>query len=237
MPLPKLEANKYPAVIPSTNKTIEFRPFLVKEEKILMVAQESKDPSQIFEAMKDIIKTCTFNSVDASELTTYDLEYLFLQLRAKSVGETANIKIKCEECDEYNEVSINLLDAKVEFSKEKVDKKIQLSDTVGIIMRPITIAKSEALSKKGNDDSDADALIHTVIASIESIYDDNGVYQTDDTSEDDLKDFVESLSRAHLELIQKYLAAQPKLKLKVEFKCNKCGHDNVRILEGLESFF
>jgi DNA-directed RNA polymerase subunit M/transcription elongation factor TFIIS len=235
MPLPKLEANKYPAVIPSTNKTIEFRPFLVKEEKILMIAQESKDPSQIFEAMQDIIKACTFDSVDASELTTYDLEYLFLQLRAKSVGETANIKIKCEECDEYNEVSINLLDAKVEFPKEKVDKKIQLSDTVGIIMRPITIAKSEFLSKKGDDD--ADALIHTVIASIESIYDDNGVYQTDDTSEDDLKDFVESLSRVHLELIQKYLSAQPKLKLKVEFKCSKCGHDNVRILEGLESFF
>ena len=235
MPLPKLEANKYPAVIPSTNKTIEFRPFLVKEEKILMTAQESKDPSQIFNAMKDIINACTFNSVDANELTTYDLEYLFIQLRAKSVGETADIKIKCEECDEYNEVSINLLDAKVEFPKEKVDKKIQLSDTVGIIMRPITIGKSELLSKKADDD--ADTLIHTVIASIDSIYDNNGVYQTDDTSEDDLKDFVESLSHSHLELIQKYLSAQPKLMLKVEFKCSKCGHNNIRILEGLESFF
>ena len=235
MPLPKLEANKYPAVIPSTNKTIEFRPFLVKEEKILMIAQESKDPLQIFKAMKDIIKACTFDSVDASELTTYDLEYLFLQLRAKSVGETADIKIKCEECDEYNEVSINLLDAKVEFPKEKVDAKIELSDTVGIVMRPITIARSEALSKKNTGDSNT--LIHTIVASIDSIYDNNGVYKTDDTAEGDLKDFVESLSHSHLEKIQKYLSAQPKLKLKVEFKCHKCGHDNVRILEGLESFF
>ncbi len=235
MALPKLETSKYPTVIPSTGKTIEFRPFLVKEEKILMIAQESKDTSQIFNAMKDIIKSCTFNAVDASELTTYDLEYLFLQLRAKSVGESAEIKIKCEECGEYNTVSIDLLAAEVKSAVGEVDKKIQLNDTVGIIMRPITLAKSEALSKEAK--ADEDIFIRSIAASIESIYDSDGVYQTDDTSEDDLKEFIESLSHKHLEEIQKYLSAQPKLQLEVKFKCDKCGHDNVRILEGLESFF
>ena len=89
MALPKLETSKYTAVIPSSKKTIEFRPFLVKEEKILMMAQESKDNLQIIGALKDIIKSCTFNTVDPSELKTYDIEYLFLQLRAKSDGETS----------------------------------------------------------------------------------------------------------------------------------------------------
>ncbi len=234
MALPKLETSKYTAVIPSSEKTIEFRPFLVKEEKILMMAQESKDNLQIIGALKDIIKSCTFNTVDPSELTTYDLEYLFLQLRAKSVGETSEIKIKCDECDEYNDVAINLLDAEVKYPNEKIDSKIQLNDTVGIIMRPISLAKSESLSKLKKDE---DIFISSIIASIESIYDDNGVYQTDDTSEKDLKEFVESLSHKHLEEIQKYLSSQPKLQLEVKFKCNKCGHDNTRILEGLESFF
>jgi len=234
MALPKLETSKYTAVIPSSKKTIEFRPFLVKEEKILMMAQESKDNLQIIGALKDIIKSCTFNTVDPSELTTYDLEYLFLQLRAKSVGETSEIKIKCDECGEYNEVSVNLSDAEVKNPNDSVDKKIELNDTVGIIMRPISLAKSEDLSKIKKDE---DIFINSIIASIESIYDDNGVYQTDDTSEKDLKEFVESLSHKHLEEIQKYLSAQPKLQLEVKFKCNKCGHDNSIIIEGLESFF
>ena len=152
MALPKLETSKYTAVIPSSKKTIEFRPFLVKEEKILMMAQESKDNLQIIGALKDIIKSCTFNTVDPSELTTYDLEYLFLQLRAKSVGETSEIKIKCDECGEYNEVSVNLSDAEVKNPNDSVDKKIELNDTVGIIMRPISLAKSEDLSKIKKDE-------------------------------------------------------------------------------------
>lgn len=234
MPLPKLESSKYTAVIPSTEKTIEFRPFLVKEEKILMIAQESKDNAQIISALKGIIKSCTFNAVDPNDLTTYDLEYLFLQLRAKSVGETSEIRIKCEECGEYNEVSVNLLDAEVKYPNDKIDNKIQLNDSVGIIMRPISLSKSEGISKLKKEE---DIFTNSIIASIESIYDDNGVYQTDDTSEKDLKEFVDSLSHKHLQEIQKYLSEQPKLQLEIKFKCSKCGHDNSVILEGLESFF
>jgi transcription elongation factor Elf1 len=234
MALPKLESSKYPAIIPSTNKTIEFRPFLVKEEKILMIAQESQDSSQIINALKDIIRSCTFGAVDPNDLTTYDLEYLFLQLRAKSVGETAEIRIKCKECGEYNEVTINLQDAEVKYPNDKVDNKIQLNDSVGIIMRPISLAKSEKIAKLKKDE---DIFVESIICSIESIYDDDGVYLTDDTSEKDLKEFVESLSHKHLQEIQKYLSAQPKLQLEVKFKCNACGHDNTVILEGLESFF
>ena len=115
MPLPKLESTKYTTQIPSTKEEIEFRPFLVKEEKILMIAQESEDEKQIMSAMKEIVSACTFGEVNADECTLYDIEYLFLQLRMKSIGETATINLKCDKCGKYTPVEIDLNEVKVVF--------------------------------------------------------------------------------------------------------------------------
>lgn len=234
MPLPVLETTKYTTLVPSTQEKIEFRPFLVKEEKILMIAQESQDSSQIIKALKEIISACTFDIVKPEKLTTYDLEYLFLQLRAKSVGETSNISLKCTECGEVNSVSINLSEIDVKFPEEKAERKIELTDTVGITLRPISIEKTEELSKlKENED----ALTKSIAACIESIYDSNGVYMTDDTSEKEMTQFIDSLSHKHLQDIQDFMSNQPELHKVVKFKCKACGHENEITISGLQSFF
>ena len=233
MPLPVLEAAKYTTKVPSTGKIIEYRPFLVKEEKILMVAQESNDSSQIIRALKDIIHICTFKAVKPNELTIYDLEYLFLQLRAKSVGETSELRFKCAECKVSNDVEIDLSTIEVKFPKDKVDNKIQLTDTVGVVLRPLSIGKTEELSKV----KDSDVLTRSVAAYIESIYDDDNVYMSDDTPAKEMTDFIDSLSHKNLEDIQQYMTQQPQLKEDVEFMCTSCTHANKITITGLQSFF
>ena len=140
MALPKLNNTpKYELTVPSSGEVIRHRPFLVKEEKVLMIAQESKDEKQILKSIKEIISACSFGKLNPNDCTTIDLEYVFLQLRAKSVGETVTVKIKCEKCDTYASVIINLEDIQVSEAK-KVDNNIQITDSIGVILKKILIA-------------------------------------------------------------------------------------------------
>jgi DNA-directed RNA polymerase subunit M/transcription elongation factor TFIIS len=234
MPLPVLETTKYTTVVPSTQEKVEFRPFLVKEEKILMIAQESQDSSQTIKALKEIVSACTFNVLKLENLTTYDLEYLFLQLRVKSVGEVSDISLKCSKCGEVNSVSVDLSEINVQFPEKESERKIELTDTIGITLRPISIDKVGELS---NLEKNEDSLTKSVAACIESIYDSNGLYMTDDTSEKEMAQFVDSLSHKHLELIQDFMSNQPELRKVIKFKCSACGHENEITATGLQSFF
>lgn len=236
MALPIIESPKYSVRLPSTSKTIEYRPFLVKEEKILLMAQESSSAREMVGAMKDIVKACTFNKVDPNLLTSYDLEFLFLKLRAKSVGETSTVKIKCSECDTYVPVEINLDEIEIPtVSTEPVN--IMLSETVGITMRHIRVRDLANLTDEKK--SRTDVMVDTVIASIDSIFDSNGVYKTDETSKDELSAFVNSLNRSHMKQIEDYISATPKIELKVKFTCTneECKHENEVTLSGVQSFF
>ena len=132
MPLPVLEAPTYNLVVPSTKKKLKYRPFLVKEEKILMIAQESENETQILQAVKEIIKSCTFSKIDVNNIPMYDIEYIFLKIRAKSVGEVVSFQLKCEECGEYNKVEVNLEDVQVQFPENEIDPNIQLNDSIGV---------------------------------------------------------------------------------------------------------
>ena len=130
MALPKIVAPTYHLTVPSSGKTVEYRPFLVKEEKILMIAQEAGTQSAMTSALKDIIRACTYDTLDLYSLTMYDLEYIFLNLRAKSVGETAELNIKCGECDEYVTTQVDLTTVEVQNLDKKIDNKIQLTDNI-----------------------------------------------------------------------------------------------------------
>lgn len=232
MALPIIQSPKYDIRIPSTGKSIQYRPFLVKEEKILLIAQESGSTTDMINAMKDIISACTFNKVDPNELTTYDLEYLFLKLRSKSVGETATVKIKCNSCDEHVEVEINIDDIPI----PKVDKdpvKILLSDNVGVIMRHVRVRDLDKLTK---EQAQSDTLINTIIASIESIYDEKNIHQTDESTHEELVEFINSLSRSHMKKIEEYIKETPKIEHTIKFKCSN-GHENEVTLSGVKSFF
>lgn len=236
MALPIIESPKYSLRLPSNNKTVEYRPFLVKEEKILLIAQESGNTRDMIAAMKDIVKACTFNKVDPNLLTSYDLEFLFLKLRSKSIGETSTVKIKCSECDTYVPVEINLDDIEAPVvSQEPVN--IMLTDTVGITMRHIRVRDLASLTDEKKNRSDI--MVDTVIASIASIFDANGVYSTDESTKEELVAFVNSLNRSHMKQIEDYMSATPKIELKVKFTCTneECKHENEVTLSGVQSFF
>ena len=230
MPLPILETAKHTIEIPSTKEKFEFRPFLVKEEKILLQAQTTEDVNEITKVVKDIINVCSFEKVNPNDLTIYDLEYVFLQLRAISIGENIEFSIKCEECGKKNILTVDLTEVKVQFPKEKISNKIQLTDDIGVVLRPIRVKDIEKIG----DGSD---IIPGIIASIESIFDSDEVYNTDDSSKKELITFVESLSHQHLEEIQKYIENQPKLSHTIKFTCQFCGHENEHTITGLGDFF
>ena len=230
MPLPVLETTTYNLVVPSTKKKLKYRPFLVKEEKILLIAQESESENQILQAVRDIIESCTFAKIDVNKIPMYDLEYIFLKIRSKSVGEVISFQLKCEECGEYNKVELNLEDVEVQFPDEEIDPNIELTDSVGITLKPINL--SDVTRAKGKD-----AISEALISSIDSIYDSDNVYSASTCSKKELETFVDSLTHQHLEKIQKYLLNQPTLKHTIEYTCEKCGHKNSYELSGLQSFF
>jgi len=232
MALPKIENPTYAIEVPSLKRRVEFRPFLVKEEKVLMIAQESKDDKKILQTIKDIISACSYEKLDPNECTTTDIEYVFLQLRAKSVGETVTVKIKCEKCDTYASVVIDLEDIKVSNIKE-IDNTIEITDSIGVILKKLSLADSEKIKTKDS----IKAFNQMIMYSIESIYDADSVYPASESTEKELIEFIDSLSHKHLEKIQAYIENIPKLQYTVKFKCAECGHDNEIVLEGIESFF
>jgi len=231
MALPILESAKFETVIPSTKKRIEYRPFLVKEEKILLMAQESKDPDQILRALKDIIYACTFEKVKVDDLAIYDMEYIFLQLRAKSVGETVDLQLKCSECGKDSPAQLDITSVKVQEPAKKVDPKIELTESIGIVARPVPVKEIGKVSDKAED------FVKMIALCIESIYDSDNVYHRKDVSEKELLAFVESLSRKQVEKIEEFIVNQPKLSHLHSFECINCKAKNTVTIEGLQSFF
>ena len=233
MPLPKIEAPKYEAKIPSTGKTIQYRPYLVKEEKILMIALETKNSNSILNAVKDIISSCTYGKVDPENLCTFDLEYLFLKLRAKSTGEIAKIGMKCSHCEAVNQLEVNLDQIEVKMP-EGVDRRIALTDVIGV---NLTWPKMSRLPQNTGEKADANAAMDVVIACIDSIYDKTKIYKAEDTSREEMIEFIESLSQAQFGKIQDFMLKMPALETKVQFNCVKCKKDSDIALSGLNSFF
>lgn len=235
MPLPIIESPKYETKLPSTGNKLIFRPYLVKEEKILMMAIESSDQNQIMQAMKDTVSSCTFGKINPDELPIFDLEYVFLKLRSKSVGEVAKIGIKCESCGESTSNEINL-DEIVVKTDNLPSNKIMLTDKIGINLRWPTVDFVSEMSTKTKEDQTSSA--YDVIAHcIESIFDDVSVYPTSEQTREEIITFIESLNQAQFQKIQQFIEAMPKLEHEVSFTCKHCKKDNKVMLRGLQSFF
>ena len=240
MALPQVNASRYSATIPSTGKEIEFRPFLVKEEKLLMVALESKDNKLIMRTLKDVIGNCTFNEVVVDELASFDLEYIFLQLRAKSVGETAKIAIKCSECDSSSNHNVNLEDIKMDIPK--TDKVVMLTDVVGIefkypsVNAMQNIQVGEDLEKMSPEDK-LQATMDLILLSIDNIFDAEDVHPANNYKESELVEFIDGLNSAQFAKVTEWFGNMPALTHTLKWKCKNCGHDNEMELRGLQSFF
>lgn len=229
MALPKLETPTYKLKLPSTGKTISYRPFLVKEEKLLLMTKESKDVKEMMNMITRLIETCLVDEIDVSSLTSYDVEYIFLMLRSKSVGEDVEISIKCESCQKPFPFTINLeKDIHVEKPKKKIDNKIPLTDTVGVIVKEPTVSM---LSKV-----DQNNPIDVLIGCIDAIYDEKTVHKVEDYSKSEVREFVEALNMKEIQKVQEFFENTPKLICDVEFNCS-CGQKNNLKLQGLSDFF
>ena len=236
MPLPTIETPKYELRLPSTGRKVQYRPYLVKEEKILMVARESSDQKQITQAVKDIVASCTFGKIDPDKLSVFDLEYIFLKLRSKSVGEVSKLTLKCEKCEKPNPIELNLDSIKVNV-EGLPDAKIQLTDKIGVVMNWPGVSLISELSDMDQKSGQEEMIMSVIIGCIDSIFDDKGVYRASDHSKEELRQFIESLNQTQFMKIQKFIEATPKLEHSVEFKCHSCAHDNAILLRGLQNFF
>ena len=238
MALPKPEYPIYNLIVPSLEKTVKFRPFLVKEEKALLIAQQSEELKVMVDTLKSIIKSCVLDDIDVENLAIFDIEYMFTQIRSKSVGETVDLVFTCGHCKEKgNTVKIEIDLTKIPMVKNpKHNKTIKLSDKLGVIMRYPTI---DALLAVDSDSVqvDANTAIDTVIDCILAVYDDKEVYYTKDQTREEVVEFVDNLNKSQFDLIEEFFVTVPKFQQKIDYKCPVCKADNSYLLKGTESFF
>lgn len=228
MALPKLETPTYTLKLPSTGKTISYRPFLVKEEKLLLMAKEGNSSKQTFDCLKKLIEVCVEDDISVEDMTSYDVEYIFLMLRSKSIGEEVEVLLACEECDVKHPTSINIESEIKLISGVEVDPKIALTSDVGVILKHPSMG---TLTKTNTDDP-----VDVLISCIESIYDSTTVHKVSDYPKNEIKEFVDSLSMKEVEKIQTFFESMPKLRYETTYKCT-CGHENKATLEGISDFF
>jgi hypothetical protein len=243
MALPKLDVPVYEANLISTGKSVRFRPFLVKEQKLFLMAAQSDDVKDVTGAIKQVLKNCVLDEkVDIDKLPTFDLENLFLNLRARSVGEITNLRYTCnnvvqdeegkdKSCGGLVKVDVNLLEIAPTKNSNHTDK-IALSDKLGVCMKYPNFDMIEKLNKRNDID-----ILNLIVSCIDYVYDDDKIYYAKDVGEKELIDFIESLQQADLEKIQKFFETMPKLTKDFDFKCPKCNYSEKVTIEGVQNFF
>ena len=236
MALPKLTTPTYELEIPSTDEKIKYRPFLVKEEKILMMAMESKKSADIVQAVKEIVEECTFNKINISDMPMFDIEYIFLQIRSKSVGEVSKIRVLCpDDGKTYANLDLDLNEVKVQVGDDHTNK-IELNNGMGIIMKYPTI---DSFRESGIQDINASNMLEVIGGCILQIYEEEGkkVYDPKDQTKKELTDFIEQLTTEQFKHIQKFFDTMPKLKHEITIKNPKTKKENKITLTGLNDFF
>jgi hypothetical protein len=233
MALPKLATAKYELTLPSTGQKVEYRPFLVKEEKTLLLAQQSGESTDMLRAVGDIISSCTFGSLDPNTMPIFDLEYVFLQLRSKSVGETASIKVTCPD-DGETQVDVNIDLSKVECIKEVGhDNNVKITDTIGLVLDYPKISMLSDIT----DADDAGVSFDIIKKCVAQIYDADNVYVKNDMEDKDLDEFIESMSHEQFQKVSAFFDTMPKVKHTVKVTNPNTGVVNEIVLQGLSDFF
>ena len=236
MALPKLEVPIYELTVPSTDEKIKYRPFLIKEEKILLIAMESGANEDVIQAVKQIVSECTFNTLKLGDMPMFDVEYIFLQIRSKSVGEVSKLKILCRDDGEtYANVEVDLTEIEVQVNDDHTNK-IELTDEMGVIMKYPTI---DSFSTAGISDITPENMLDVIVACIDKIYDKKGeeVYDSKDSSQKELMDFVEGMNTQQFQDVQAFFDSMPKLRHEITVVNPKTKKENIVALSGLNDFF
>ncbi len=236
--LPKLNnMPKYSVTIPSMNKEVMIRPFIVKEEKIMLIAMESQDPKQIAQSILDTVKSCILDEVESRLLTSYDVEYLFLKIRAKSAGETAKLLFKCEECEEENEVTVNLDEIKMDIKEGWTnDNVVKITDEISLEMRHPSFLALASSSDVVTSKSPTHQIFGILKESVAAVLTDDNRIDVKDVNFEEFEEFIESMTGEQFTKIREYVLKIPKLTHEVNYDCEKCSKDNNVKLEGLQSF-
>jgi hypothetical protein len=241
--LPKIDVPIHEVKLISTGKPVRFRPFLVKEQKLFLMASESEDPKEIVTVIRQVLKNCVLDEIDIDNLPTFDLEYLFMHLRARSVEEVVDLRYKCnnlvkdeageeKKCTGVVEFKLNLLE--VEPSKDPNHiNKIEITENLGICLKYPTF---EMIQKY--EDANENEIISKILADcVDYIYDKEQIYRAKDSTREELEEFIDNLQQKDLEKIKKFFDTMPELKKNIHFKCPKCSYEEDITLKGMQSFF
>lgn len=237
MALPVLETNTFELTLPSSDVKVKYRPFLVKEEKILLQAMESQQQKQIVQALKDIVNVCTYGQLNVDELPTFDLEYVFLQIRSKSVGEIAKLKVLCPDTKkDYAEVELDLSTVDVQVDDEHNNKIMVDEDkNIGVLMKYPTLASVDPT--KDYSKQNTKALFNVIGEGIYQIFEGDKVHMAKDYTKEELDQFVESLDSKSFKKIQRFYETMPKLMHEIEVENPKTKVKSKITLSGLSDFF
>ena len=243
MALPKLKIATYELTVPSTGQKVEYRPFLVKEEKMLLMAAEDGSPKTITNAMKDIISACTEGELNLKTLASFDIEYIFLQLRGKSVGDVIELNLKkpeqitCDDegCPNASVVTVDIRDIVMDTSN--IEKpEVDLTEDIGVKLNfPHMDTIQKYITPGGT--LGTDDIFKMITECIEYIWDGDEIYKAKDSTKKELNDFIESLSTEQFNKVRKYFESMPRLKHDITWACSKCDKSAPLVLEGLDSFF
>ena len=242
MALPKLDVPIYDVEVPSTKKKIRFRPFTVKEEKLFLMAAQSDDNETITKTIIQVLNNCILDDLNIESIPMFDLEYLFLNLRARSIGEVVELSYKCnnevvgeggesKKCNNVVNIGVNLLEIKP--SETNIQNKIELTDKLGVVMKFPNLKLLEKIEAK----DEFEIVIDLIIECIDYIYDDENIYYAKDSTKEELMEFLDSFQSKDLEKLKSFFDTLPKITKDIDFKCNKCGYHETLKLEGIQNFF
>jgi hypothetical protein len=234
MALPKINnIPKYKLTVPSSKKQITYRPFFVKEQKVLLIALESQDEDQILRATTDMIAACIDENINVAKMPTFDVEYIFTQIRAKSVGEKSKVNLGCTACKEYTEVEIDLDQIKIELQDK--GNEVKLNNDYTVVMKYPSY--SDVVKIKAKRGTITSTMYESVLMSLDKLKTPDEVINFAEEPEAEINNFLESLTTAQFEQLVKFVDNTPKLKHDVKFTCKNCNNVNKKTLQGLQDFF
>ena len=242
--LPKIDTPIYETTLISNGKTVRYRPFLVKEQKLFLMASESQDIKDTINAIKQVINNCVIDDIDVEEMATFDIEHLFLQLRARSVDEIVHLSFNCNNtarnekdedklCGNLVKFDLNVLEIEPTINSEHTSK-IEITDKLGVVMKYPTF---NMINKLDAESQTMDQVLDVIVSCIDYIYDEDQVYYAKDSSKKELIEFIENLKQSDLGKIQKFFDTLPKIKKNLDFHCDKCGYEETITIEGVQNFF
>ena len=230
MALPKLETPTYELTLPSTGDKLRFRPFLVKEHKVLLTMSEA-DNNEVARIIRELVDVCTFKTIKVNELPHFDIEYIFMHLRAKSISETVEVVINCE-CGEKIDATFNIEDLKV-VKPEGHSNKIMINDEIGIELNYPNI--DDVVDIFATNDNQK--VMDLILKSVKAIYNQTEYWPAADQTKEELEEFIFSLTKVQFDKLEQFFVTSPKIVQTIECDCPKCSKHNISKLEGLQNFF